>query len=679
MADSIFNQVGRLLSTVVSNLQSQTQTKIDTVQSQIDVLNPLTDGLATEISDRQVADGVLQSNIDAEESARISADVSLQSSIDTKLNINANAVSATKLITPRNITLNGDIDGTALFDGNSDVTITTTLSATGSHTHTIDKIIGLQAELDSKLTTETNTSLSILGNILTYTDETGTQTNIDLSTYLDDTNLSRLVGGVYDSDTKEFVFSRDDASTFRVDASMFFDGSSLVTSVAGRTGAVVLTKGDVGLGNVDNTSDLAKPVSTATQTALDGKQNADPNIVSDASYVHTDNNYTTTDRIKLENIELNATADQSDAEIKIAYENNANTNAFTDSEKTKLASVDMSTKQDISDKGASNGYAPLDANAKVPVSNLPSTGLTGTPYTITTDDINPVNGYMQIKNIIGNTVFTETFNDGDHVILRIVGATNYEVTWPTIKWVGTNPNEPQLKNGSIVELWKDGGILYGCFKGSYSWLGNIEVIHQQSEVIPDSNPYTMNLTVTPQIGDIVIAIHQASNNSGSTSSNPSGFNLITLGEAVDSYATWCRVTYKNITTSNDNTINFPSSSDLYGKRATAIIIRGGILLDVNNRSSTNSLQNTGIAVLPNHTTLVDGVCLLCIGSGMIKSTKGNISNFNNGPSAQFTSLDYGVYFTGDAGIYTPRFTPPTTGDNDAFSSTAIVVEILPLI
>ena len=34
---------------------------------------------------------------------------------------------------------------------------------------------------------------------------------------------------------------------------------------------VTLVKGDVGLGNVDNTSDANKPVSTATKTALDGK------------------------------------------------------------------------------------------------------------------------------------------------------------------------------------------------------------------------------------------------------------------------------------------------------------------------------------------------------------------------------------------------------------------------
>lgn len=44
-----------------------------------------------------------------------------------------------------------------------------------------------------------------------------------------------------------------------------------VTSVNGKTGAVVLVKADIGLGNVDNTSDANKPISTATQTALDLK------------------------------------------------------------------------------------------------------------------------------------------------------------------------------------------------------------------------------------------------------------------------------------------------------------------------------------------------------------------------------------------------------------------------
>ena len=48
---------------------------------------------------------------------------------------------------------------------------------------------------------------------------------------------------------------------------------NVVDSVAGKTGTVSLVKGDVGLGNVDNTTDALKPVSTAGQTALNLKAN----------------------------------------------------------------------------------------------------------------------------------------------------------------------------------------------------------------------------------------------------------------------------------------------------------------------------------------------------------------------------------------------------------------------
>lgn len=61
----------------------------------------------------------------------------------------------------------------------------------------------------------------------------------------------------------------------------------------------------------------------------------DADDVSDAA---TTNKYTTAGEIsKLAGIETGATADQTDAEIKIAYENNANTNAFTDAEQTNLS------------------------------------------------------------------------------------------------------------------------------------------------------------------------------------------------------------------------------------------------------------------------------------------------------------------------------------------------------
>lgn len=57
-----------------------------------------------------------------------------------------------------------------------------------------------------------------------------------------------------------------------------FTGVGDVVSVAGKTGAVTLVKADVGLANVDNTADSAKPVSTAQQTAINGRMEKSQNL-----------------------------------------------------------------------------------------------------------------------------------------------------------------------------------------------------------------------------------------------------------------------------------------------------------------------------------------------------------------------------------------------------------------
>ena len=66
---------------------------------------------------------------------------------------------------------------------------------------------------------ETVTSLSLAANTLTYTDESGATTDLDLSLYLDDTNLARLISGVMDPVSRIATFTRDDGSTFEVDFS----------------------------------------------------------------------------------------------------------------------------------------------------------------------------------------------------------------------------------------------------------------------------------------------------------------------------------------------------------------------------------------------------------------------------------------------------------------------------
>ena len=87
-------------------------------------------------------------------------------------------------------------------------------------------------------------------------------------------SVAGTVNGVQFSVGDRIVAITDNASTSTYAANWLkLDYTDAVLSVNGQTGAVTLTKSDVGLGNVDNTSDANKPVSTAQQTALDLKIN----------------------------------------------------------------------------------------------------------------------------------------------------------------------------------------------------------------------------------------------------------------------------------------------------------------------------------------------------------------------------------------------------------------------
>lgn len=74
----------------------------------------------------------------------------LQTALNAKLDATANAVSATKLQTSRNIALSGDVTGTIPFDGTADINIVATVQD-NSHNHTIANITGLQTALDGKV------------------------------------------------------------------------------------------------------------------------------------------------------------------------------------------------------------------------------------------------------------------------------------------------------------------------------------------------------------------------------------------------------------------------------------------------------------------------------------------------------------------------------------------------
>jgi len=70
------------------------------------------------------------------------------------------------------------------------------------------------------------------------------------------------------------LYSKIDGKWYQQDSNgieSLLDSPPLVSSVAGKTGAINLVKADVGLASVNNTSDANKPVSTRQQAALDAK------------------------------------------------------------------------------------------------------------------------------------------------------------------------------------------------------------------------------------------------------------------------------------------------------------------------------------------------------------------------------------------------------------------------
>ena len=120
----------------------------------------------------------------------------------------------------------------------------------------------------SGLTTDYVASISVSGRTVTYKNKSGatmgTATTQDTTYGL----ASQSSNGLMSSTDKTKLDGIESGA--QKNTVLGVKGGS---ESAYRTGNVNITKANIGLGNVDNTSDADKPVSTATQAALNGKAN----------------------------------------------------------------------------------------------------------------------------------------------------------------------------------------------------------------------------------------------------------------------------------------------------------------------------------------------------------------------------------------------------------------------
>ena len=129
--------------------------------------------------------------------------------------------------------------------------------------------------------------------------------------------------------------------------------------------------------------------------------------------------------LALLNVEDGATADQTGAQIKTAYEGETN------------HSLDNITL---------------------------TGGVTEDQYSLTGTVLEPANGTVQYKTLASNTTFTEALADGESILLAIDDGTAYTITWPTITWVTDAATAPTLETTgyTFIVIWHMNAVLYGA-------------------------------------------------------------------------------------------------------------------------------------------------------------------------------------------------------------------------
>lgn len=144
--------------------------------------------------------------------------------------------------------------------------------------------------VNSSVATNTAYFIGTFNSVAELEAYSGTLTNNDYAFVISTDQQGNTVYNryKYNADTQQWIFEYSlNNSSFTADqwaainsnataakiAQIETNRAGLATHIADTSNPHSVTKAQVGLGNVDNTSDLDKPVSTATQAALNAKQN----------------------------------------------------------------------------------------------------------------------------------------------------------------------------------------------------------------------------------------------------------------------------------------------------------------------------------------------------------------------------------------------------------------------
>lgn len=245
------------------------QGDITTIEGNISTINSSISSIESELDtkvDKIVGKGLSTEDYTTAEKSKLAG---IESGAEVNVNADWNATSGDAEIlnkpTLSDVALSGDYN---------DLTNIPSEFTPASHTHPISQVTNLQTTLDNKADlvgglVPASQLPSFVNDVLEFPTlgdfpATGEADKIYLAK---DTNkIYRWSGSEYVQVNGGLALGETAETAYRGDrGKIAYDHSQTTGNPHGTT------KGDIGLGNVDNTSDADKPISTATQTALDGK------------------------------------------------------------------------------------------------------------------------------------------------------------------------------------------------------------------------------------------------------------------------------------------------------------------------------------------------------------------------------------------------------------------------
>ncbi len=272
----------------------------------------------------------------------------------------------------------------------------------------------------------------------------------------------------------------------------------------------------------------------------------------------TDENFTTADHAKLDGIEASATADQTDAEIKTAYENNSNTNAFTDAEKSKLTAIEASA--DVTD--ATN----VDAAGAVMNTDTTTAAMSFVidEDNMASDSDTKVPTQQSVKAYVLANSSDTTYTAGTGLSLS---GTTFNVDQIALTTVQTAANESaQLalttQEGDIV-VRSDQNKSYVRNSGTAGTMADFTELLTPTDQVLSVNGNTGAITAA----QIAAAVEAATDSNTFTDADHTKLNAIESGATADQTATEIKTAYES--NSNTNAFTDAEQTKLSGIEASA--------------------------------------------------------------------------------------------------------------